>query len=382
MEMKTYDIKIQVPSAIDDIQKIFTGQGLDLFLVGGCVRDAVLKENPKDFDLATNATPDKIESIFRGRYQTKLTGKSFGVINVITDDGTFELATFREDGPSADGRRPGSVVFSTIDQDVLRRDFTINALFYDLNKKLIIDLVGGVSDLLENKRIRTVGSADLRFEEDRLRILRAVRFQTRLGYELDEDIERSILQNNSLANLSRERVRDEIVKTLVTSKNPMPAFATLRRLGLLEEVFPGLNTDVELTCGSDVVRHETMLAILLHKNKSEVLKKKLSALCYTHQEIKDICFLVDLISVGMENIYELKNRQSGTTLDDSEITGFCKVLFEDKLPLIEKFLQWKLSIKGDDLKEKGFLEGREIGAEIRRREMEIIKTSINLEFSN
>lgn len=380
MNTSSYNIKIQVPEPVSDIKDIFVANGLDLFLVGGCVRDSLLGQTPKDFDLATNATPNQIEKVLHNKYQTKETGKAFGVINVMTDAGTFEIATFRVDSENSDGRRPDSVVFSTIEEDVLRRDFTINALFYDLHKEVIVDLVGGVADLTENKIIKTVGSADLRFQEDRLRILRAIRFHAKLEYELDKCIEESIRSNNSLDNISRERVRDEFVKTLTVSKEPKVALLALERLGLMSEVFPGLETNNVFYNRGPIISHEVFIAMLLYKNHTEVLRKKLNKLCYTHQEIKNICFLVDLTAVGYNNIYELKKRQSATTLCKEEILYFCQSLFKEKIHVIEKFLDWELSIGGDSLKTEGFLEGKEIGDEIKRREMAIIEEKIGPTF--
>jgi tRNA nucleotidyltransferase/poly(A) polymerase len=154
-----FDFK--VPSDILEIQKVFKKNGFKLFLVGGAVRDFLLKQKIKDFDLATDAIPDKVEEMMKDAgFRTLPTGKSFGVINVFTDQGEYEIATFREDIGS--GRRPDAVSFTNIEGDVKRRDLTINALFYDIDSKEIVDLVGGVNDLKQGI-VRTVGAPEDRF---------------------------------------------------------------------------------------------------------------------------------------------------------------------------------------------------------------------------
>jgi tRNA nucleotidyltransferase/poly(A) polymerase len=166
-------IDFDLPDDILKIKDIFKANNFKLFVVGGAVRDLLLKKEPKDFDLATDALPDIVESMLKNKYRTIATGKAFGVINVFTPTGDFEIATFRSDIGS--GRRPDSVVFTTIDKDVKRRDLTINALFYDIDRGEVVDLVGGVEDL-KNMTVNTVGNPMERFSEDPLRILRFFRF--------------------------------------------------------------------------------------------------------------------------------------------------------------------------------------------------------------
>ena len=185
--MERIKFELEVPNDIKIIHHIFSDNGFKLFIVGGSIRDALLGKSPKDWDLATDAIPDKVESMMEeAGLRTLATGKAFGVINVFTDTDEFEIATFREDIGS-DGRRPDSVKFTTIEGDVLRRDLTINALFFDLDTSEIVDMVGGVEDLKKGI-IRTVGDAAERFEEDRLRILRAIRFVSRFDGVLSKDI--------------------------------------------------------------------------------------------------------------------------------------------------------------------------------------------------
>src|SRR3954468_18340569 len=151
------------------------------YFAGGCVRDLLRGETPKDFDVATDARPEDVQKLFSRTYAV---GAHFGVIVVLEDAFQFEVATFRADDAYIDGRRPVSVHFASPEEDARRRDFTINGMFYDAEKEQVIDYVGGRSDL-GAKRIRAIGHAAERFAEDRLRMLRAVRFATVLEFEIE-----------------------------------------------------------------------------------------------------------------------------------------------------------------------------------------------------
>jgi tRNA nucleotidyltransferase/poly(A) polymerase len=151
------------------------------YFAGGCVRDLLRGEVPKDFDVATEARPEVVQKIFSRTYAV---GAHFGVIVVLENEFQFEVATFRSDGVYLDGRRPVEVHFATAEEDAARRDFTINGMFFDPEKEEVIDFVGGRADL-ERKLIRAIGDPAQRFAEDRLRMLRAIRFATVLGFEID-----------------------------------------------------------------------------------------------------------------------------------------------------------------------------------------------------
>src|SRR5437899_12390038 len=164
-----------------DIIRELRRLGYEAYLVGGCVRDMVMGIEPADYDIATSARPEEVVKIFP---RTESIGAQFGVILVIYRGHPFEVATFRSDEAYVDGRRPTGVVFSDARQDVLRRDFTINGLLYDPISKEVIDYVGGQADI-QAKLVRAIGDPHARFEEDKLRILRAVRFGARLGYTIE-----------------------------------------------------------------------------------------------------------------------------------------------------------------------------------------------------
>jgi tRNA nucleotidyltransferase/poly(A) polymerase len=188
--------------------------GYQAYAVGGCVRDLLLARPVNDLDLATNAHPEQVESVFSAAgLRTVAVGRQFGVVVVVTGSGAnVEVATFRHDGAYIDGRRPVSVTFSSAEDDVRRRDFTVNALLHDLSAGLVIDHVGGLDDLAA-RRIRAVGDAAARFQEDRLRILRALRFAAHLGFAIETSTWEALC-SIPLAGLSAERVMQEWFKGL------------------------------------------------------------------------------------------------------------------------------------------------------------------------
>src|SRR5438552_16398579 len=169
------------PDSATEIVRELRSRGHEEYLVEGCVRDMVIGIEPADYDIATSAHPEQIVKMFP---RTQSIGAQFGVVLVIQRGHPFEVATFRSDEAYVDGRRPTGVVFTDAKQDVLRRDFTINGLLYDPIYKEVIDYVGGQADI-QAKLVRAIGDPHARFEEDKLMILRAVRFGARLGYEIE-----------------------------------------------------------------------------------------------------------------------------------------------------------------------------------------------------
>lgn len=211
------------------------GAGHQAFLVGGCVRDLLLGIAPKDFDVATDAGPDRIMGFFPRSGQV---GAHFGVVLVREAGAQVEVATFRRDLDYSDGRRPDAVQFeSDPRQDVLRRDFTINGLLMDPESGAVLDLVGGRADL-ENRLVRAIGDPDARFREDHLRLLRAVRFAARLGFQIESATFEAIRRNHSLiTKVSAERIRDELVRIL-TEGGARRGFELLDSTGLLARLLP------------------------------------------------------------------------------------------------------------------------------------------------
>ncbi len=227
----------------EDVQHILNkleSAGFVAYLAGGCIRDALLGKAPKDFDIATAAHPDEIIKLFPNSNKQ---GKAFGVVAVYCANKKtqVEVATFRKDGPYTDGRHPESVTFLSEKEDALRRDFTINALFYHCKKNRIIDYVNGQEDL-KNKLIRTVGDAKKRFTEDKLRILRAFRFHVQLGFQIEPDTKALAMEmKSSLLDISRERIYEECVKMLATNKL-LDTVTALRDLNILAQIQPSWKT--------------------------------------------------------------------------------------------------------------------------------------------
>lgn len=360
-----------LPKDIIQIKDVFKKNGYSLYVVGGAVRDAILGKQPKDFDLATNAIPDTVEEIMnKAGFRTLPTGKAFGVINVFTDSGEYEIATFREDVGS--GRRPDAVQFTDIETDVKRRDLTINALFYDIDKKEIVDLVGGVEDL--NKGIvKTVGSPQERFGEDRLRILRAIRFAARFGSNLDSEVDQALKKDSSLEGISGERIRDEFIKGIISAKSTTQFMGMIEKYRLFDWIFKDLKTSKKFISDKDPI---LVIASLLKDNDPIVLSKKLNDLKYTVDEIKNIVFLINMLKLTPETAVLLKRAQKNTSLSDEQIKTFGKFIGLNT-KLLDAFIRFKLTVSGEDLmKQFNLKQGKELGDAINKAEYENFKKLI------
>ncbi len=206
--------KIIIPKSANKILKALKSSGFEGFLVGGCVRDSLMGVVPNDYDITTNATPEQMIDVFKD-FKVFKTGTEHGTVTVVVDGENIEVTTYRIDGEYVDNRHPTDVCFtSNIEDDLSRRDFTVNAMAYNEERGLI-DLFGGIDDLKKGV-IRCVGDPDKRFFEDGLRILRAVRFASKLGFEIDEKTAKSIHKNKHLLkNISVERIFVEFKKTLL-----------------------------------------------------------------------------------------------------------------------------------------------------------------------
>ncbi|MEJ7596184.1 MAG: CCA tRNA nucleotidyltransferase, partial [Planctomycetaceae bacterium] len=224
-----------------DTVRTLRQEGFETLWAGGCVRDHVLGKTPKDYDIASTATPDDVIRIF-GRRRTVAVGASFGVVMVLGPDkaaGQIEVATFRSDGEYLDGRRPSRVIFCRPEEDAKRRDFTINGMFFDPIEETLIDYVGGREDLALGI-VRAIGDPVARFTEDKLRMLRAVRFTATFGFALDEATADAAYQlRRKLNQVSAERISHELKRMLVHATREH-SFRLLIQTGLLPEVLPEL----------------------------------------------------------------------------------------------------------------------------------------------
>ena len=216
------------------ILQVLRDHGHVALLAGGCVRDLVMGVRPRDWDIATDADPDTVMRYFP---RTAPVGVKFGIVLVLVDDGEYEVARFRRDGPYPDGRHPSEVTWTEAEEDARRRDFTINGMFYDPVSARVIDYVGGREDL-ERRLVRAIGDPRLRFGEDHLRMVRAVRFAARLGFELDPATHQAILAAASdIQHTSAERVRDELT-TILTHTSAARGVQLLMDLGLMAQILP------------------------------------------------------------------------------------------------------------------------------------------------
>ncbi len=248
--------------AATEIVRRLRREKFQAYLVGGCVRDLVMGREPEDYDVSTSATPDEVVKLFPGSLTV---GAQFGVVVVQSDAGNVEVATFRSDGRYTDGRHPNEVRYSkTAEEDVRRRDFTINGLLYDPIEERVLDYVGGQADIRAH-RLRTIGEPLARLSEDRLRMLRAARFAARFTFTLDPATLDAIRQlAPQIRQVSAERGRDEILKIL-TEGRARRGFELLDETGLLKEFLPeikalqGVAQPPEFHPEGDVWTHTLMM---------------------------------------------------------------------------------------------------------------------------
>ncbi|MGO8705307.1 MAG: CCA tRNA nucleotidyltransferase [Candidatus Brocadiia bacterium] len=253
--------------------------GHEAYFAGGCVRDMVMGVEPHDYDIATSARPEEVVRLFS---RSLTVGAQFGVVVVLAGEGSFEVATFRADAPSTDGRHPDSVQFCSAREDVARRDFTINGMLYDPVERRVMDWVEGQEDV-RDRVIRAIGNPEERFAEDKLRLLRAVRFAARLGYAIEEKTYAAMVRMAPHAGeVSPERVRDELVRIL-TGPNAGRAVRIMHDTGLLKpvlaeiEALAGVEQPPQFHPEGDVLEHtcamldgmrnpstELAMAVLLH----------------------------------------------------------------------------------------------------------------------
>lgn len=242
MEIEASHVPKTVLGATRELEKA----GFEVWIVGGCVRDLLIGKTPKDWDLTTNATPEEIQKVFPHTYYTNEFG-TVGVVNEDAEDSTLkviEITPYRLEGKYSDARRPDNVVFSkNLEDDLKRRDFTINALAYSPSSQKLIDLYEGLKDIKDNV-VRAVGKADERFEEDALRILRAVRLAAELDFSIEPSTLDAMAKNASqLEKISQERIRDEFVRILSSNK-PMKALLLAQGMGILRYIAPDLEKGV------------------------------------------------------------------------------------------------------------------------------------------
>jgi len=223
-------------SGAERIVQRLRDKGHQALLAGGCVRDLLRGEEPKDYDVATDAPPERVRELFA---DTRMVGQQFGVCFVFLEGFRYEVATFRQEWGYSDGRHPDGVAFCGPEDDAARRDFTVNAMFWDPVSGEVLDFVGGQEDL-EHRLLRAVGDPEERFREDHLRLLRAVRFASRLGFAIEGGTRRAIRLLAHLAvDVSAERLQQEL-RIILTGAGPAGALRLMDELGMLTVIFPEL----------------------------------------------------------------------------------------------------------------------------------------------
>lgn len=380
-----------------EICKTLNAKGFQSYLVGGCVRDLLLNKIPKDWDIATNATPAQIIEIFPKNYPT---GLQHGTVTVAMGHGTqnhFEVTTFRVESDYQDGRRPNEVLFvMNIEQDLSRRDFTINAMAYDPISGKLIDPFHGQKDL-NNKIIKCVGDPNVRFQEDGLRIMRAVRFSSKLDFNIDDLTFESLLFNiNKLKIISKERIKDELCK-IVLSNNPYLGIKILHKIGALSIISPHLNEEPNHLdylpnlnkCKSIL---ETRLALLYANCDAIKAKQDIFNLKFSSKELKRICFLLDLLQrfhIFKEKNSNLAYKSFMALIKNHSPDPFLYTL-EQFIELTEAmhlgskslfdkykdevvFSKTELQINGNDLLIIGFLPGPQIKNVLDKCYLEILR---------
>lgn len=280
-------VKIVIPEQVNSILESLQKSGYEAYVVGGCVRDALLGREPNDWDITTSALPTEVKSVFP---RTIDTGLQHGTVTVLCGGTGYEVTTFRVDGVYEDGRHPKEVTFTpSLREDLKRRDFTINAMAYN-NESGLVDLFGGQKDL-ENGIVRAVGDPVQRFTEDALRIMRAIRFSAQLGYEIEPGTLKAaeILAPN-LQKISSERIREELEKTLVSDRPEL--LRTAWAAGITKEFIPEFDRCME----TDQINPHHCYTVGEHILKGVSLVRKdriLRITMFLHDIAKPICHTVD-----------------------------------------------------------------------------------------
>ena len=371
-----------IPQSVKELHELFKSNGKKLYVVGGAVRDFLNSDKPKDFDLATDALPDEVLQILGDKYRTNLQGKAFGVVVVYTKDepAGMEIATFRED--VSKGRNPEVKLGVTIEDDVKRRDLTYNALFYDLEKRDIVDLVGGVSDM-EKKITRMVGNAIERIDEDSLRILRAFRFASRYGTPLSDDLSQAIKERKQLQNIdpetgemkriSAERIWEEMKKAFKQAKSYKHYLEFFNEFDMWEEVFPGskINTDIE-----EAEKLTSYISNLFKFEDTSMLENKMILEYKIEGDVASkVVFLIDLLKLTAENAFDLYKKKIRCHVTNSQIIDWLDTCgISDKIFI--RFIDYVPSVSAEDLMNQGF-KGRELGIKIKEIEVENFKNMLN-----
>jgi len=380
------NLPMEIPESLYQLIDILTGAGFEAYIAGGAVRDTILGKTPKDYDISTNAKPEEVIKYLEP--YVKFAGvqgeKSFMVARLVAYDGNeYEFAPYRADEGTRKGGR--ATLVSSIREDVKRRDLTINALFYRVPSRegrlkgevgQAVDYVGGIQDI-EDEIIRTVGDPQERFDEDRLRILRAFRFAGRVDGQLDKETADAIRENNSLtepssAAVSSERIKEELVKGVVSSKIPANYINMLIDFGLLSQILPGLDISRAFSSSKNIA---VQLATILPQNNPVEVGRVLADKKFGNDIKNAVSFLLCLDDITQGTVVGLKKecerikRSSSILINDQVILEFGMAIGKDFSRFVE-FANSPPAVSARDLIEKGMKPGPDIGRAIRDAEIE------------
>ncbi len=396
-------MKIYLPKVVKFIIDRIYEYGYEAFIVGGCIRDYISGITPNDYDITTNATPNKIMDIFK-EFKLIKNGIKHGTVGILIDGDIYEITTYRIESEYEDSRRPKNIEFTAnIVDDLKRRDFTINAMAYN-DKKGLIDEFGGIVDL-KNKVIKTVGNPDKRFNEDGLRIIRAIRFSSKLGFNIEDKTLNSIYKNYHIVkNISIERITDEINK-IITSKNPQNIILLYKtKIFEILGIYYNFNNDNYLRLEKQLkiislineIEYKLLLLQYIINNEAKDYNNRnyiVNILRYPNKVKDDINNLIEhmyidesnlskidikyiLNKIGysrFEKILNLKNIYYSTSYNKkSKYIKQCINILKDIINNKECYTIKDLKLNGNDLKELGY-KGNEIGTNLNYLLEEVIK---------
>lgn len=340
-------MEIYLPQKVKFIIDKMYEKGYEAFIVGGCVRDSILGITPNDYDITTNAKPEEIIDTFKG-FKIIDNGIKHGTVGIIIEKEVYEITTYRIEGEYENNRRPKNVEFALdIEDDLKRRDFTINAIAY--NDKLgIIDKFDGIKDI-KNKIVKTVGNPDERFNEDGLRLVRAIRFSSKLNFKIEDKTLKSIYKNvDIIKNISKERITDEFTKMILSDKPQdiilLYKTGIFKSIGIFsyinKEKYKDLEQELQVlnNCESNLVKRMAMLEYIIKKKKIPS-RSIVDTLVYSNKikkECKSLveCMLKDNIEVNSIEIKILLNKVGSEKL--IEALNLKKIYYNNYLSRIEK----------------------------------------------
>lgn len=366
---------INLPKNVKYILSTLNSNGYEAYIVGGCVRDSLMGIIPHDWDITTSALPEQVKALFNHTYDT---GIKHGTITVLLDKIGYEVTTYRVDGIYKDNRRPSTVTFTrSLDEDLIRRDFTMNAIAYNDTTGLV-DIFGGMADI-ENKIIRGVGKSSARFDEDALRMLRAVRFSAQLGFDIEEETYAAIKNKADLIeHISKERIREELLKLLAgrhVSRMPL-----LWESGLLRVISP-MAADMAAMCGEKITAETAKapsggyerLIVLLYRLGADNAQKLLKELKFDNKTIKTVHTVIKYGDIsGLRSRYDVKKLLSAIDRENFELlitvknaqgedTDGIRDIYQSVIAAGEPYQIKDLKINGNIIMERGLAKGKDVG---------------------